>query len=188
MKMRSNPTDQQLARRMRRPPEFSHDTRFLRDAYWALRQQGYPHSYAKRALRDQLPIIHEHTASESLGEYACDPDELLFPERSTWTEIEVEIRPELSEEAIPTLKPRTSEYTVWDNLIPRFGVRVRPSGHMTYIVNYRIRYQTKLHKHTIGLVAEFSLEQARSVAREFRRNARMGIDPVKRMREHAKGL
>src|SRR3546814_14920355 len=81
----------------------------------------------------------------------------------------------LSEEAIVTLKPRASEYTVWDNLIPRFGVRVRPSGHMTYIVNYRIRYQTKLHKHTIGLVAEFSLEQARSVAREFRRDARMGI-------------
>src|SRR3546814_9485814 len=89
----------------------------------------------------------------------------------------------LSEEAIVTLKPRASEYTVWDNLIPRFGVRVRPSGHMTYIVNYRIRYQTKLHKHTIGLVAEFSLEQARSVAREFRRDARMGIDPVKRMRD-----
>src|SRR3546814_583763 len=53
---------------------------------------------------------------------------------------------------------------------------------------HNLRYQTKLHKHTIGLVAEFSLEQARSVAREFRRDARMGIDPVKRMREQAKGL
>lgn len=59
---------------------------------------------------------------------------------------------------------------------------------MSYILNYRIRYQKKLHKHTIGRITEFSLEQARSVAREFRREARIGIDPVKRMREQAKGL
>src|SRR3546814_19900792 len=51
---------------------------------------------------------------------------------------------------------------------------------------HNLRYQTKLHKHTIGLVAEFSLEPARRSARELRRNARMGIDPFKRMREQAK--
>lgn len=104
------------------------------------------------------------------------------------TEVEVEIRPELTEAAILTLKPRASEYTVWDNQVPRFGVRVRASGHMTYIVNYRIRYHKKLHKHTIGQITEFSLEQARSVAREFRRDARRGVDPVKRVREQANGL
>src|SRR3546814_8229567 len=89
-----------------------------------------PHASAIRAFRDQPPVIHQRTASADLGEYVCDPDELLFPAGSTWPEIEVEIRPELSEEAIVTLKPRASEYTVWDNLIPRFGVRVRPSGHI----------------------------------------------------------
>src|SRR3546814_15555830 len=77
-----------------------------------------PHASAIRAFRDQPPVIHQRTASADLGEYVCDPDELLFPAGSTWPEIEVEIRPELSEEAIVTLKPRASEYTVWDNLIP----------------------------------------------------------------------
>ena len=186
MKARKDPTLKQMVRRLRRPPESLDDPRYKIDPYWVLRLQRHPHSYAKRAFRDQLPIIHEHTASSDLGEYACDPDDLLFPEGATWTEIEVEMRPELSEAAIPNLKPRDSEYTVWDNDVPRFGVRVRPSGHMSYIVNYRIRYQKKLHKHTIGGVAEFSLEQARSVARDIRRQARMGVDPVRLVRDQAK--
>jgi hypothetical protein len=59
---------------------------------------------------------------------------------------------------------------------------------MSYIVNYHVRYQTKLHKFTIGRVTEFSLEQARGVAKEIRREARMGIDPVKRMRAGQRAL
>lgn len=182
VKARNTPTNEQLARRMRRPPESSHDPRVKNDAYWALRFQGYPHSYAKRAFRDQPPVILQCKALDDLGEYACDSDELLFPAGSTWTEIEVAVRPDLTERAILDLKPRASEYTVWDNQISGFGVRVRASGHMTYIVTYRVRHQTKLHKDTIGRVAEFSLEQARSVAKEFRWEARMGNDPSKRMR------
>lgn len=180
MRPRSNPTDEQLTRRMRRPPESCHDPRIKNDAYWALRHQGYPHAYAKRAFRDQLPIIHERTASENLGEYACDPDELLFPVGSTWTEIEIAIRPELSEETILNLTPRASEYTVWDNQIPGFGIRVRPSGYKSYVVYYRVRHETELHKYTIGNVAEFSLEQARLIAKDFRRAARLGSDLAKR--------
>lgn len=187
MKARKNPTNEQLLRRLRRPPDSPHDPRFKIDPYWVLRFQKHPHSYAKRAFRDQLPTVREHTVSGDLGEYACDPDELLVPAGSKWTEIEVEVRPELSEDAILTLAPRASEYTVWDIEVPRFGVRVRTSGHKSYIVNYHVRYQKKLHKHTIGRVADFSLEQARDVARSIRRDARMGIDPVKRMREQTKG-
>lgn len=186
MKARKNPTNEQLVRRLRRRPTSPHDPRIKTDAYWALRLQHYPHSYAIRAFRDQPPVIHQRTAVADLGEYACNPDELLFPAGSTWTEIEVEVRPELSEEAIPALRPRMKEYTVWDNQVRRFGVRVRASGHMSYVVNYRIRCQKKLHKHTIGRVTEFSLEQARSVARDIRRQARMGIDPVKHIREQDK--
>lgn len=187
MKARKNPTIEQVARRLRRSPLSRNDPRIKNDAYHALKAQGFSHSYAIRAFRDQPPIIHQRMASSDLGEYACDPDELLFPASTTWTEIQVEMRPELSEVAIPDMKPRDKEYTVWDNQVPRFGVRVFPSGHMSYIVNYHIRYQKKLHKHTIGRVTEFSLEQARSVARDIRREARMGNDPVKRIREQAKG-
>ena len=181
VKARKNPTNEQLARRVRRPPESCHDPRIKNDAYWALRHQGYPHSYAKRAFRDQVPVIHERTSSGTSGEY--DLDEPLFPAGSTWTEIEVAIRPDLSEEAIRKLEPRMSEYTVWDNQVPGFGVRVRPSGHKSYIVYYRIRHETKLRKYTIGKIAEFALQQAREAARGFRCTARMGSDPALRARD-----
>lgn len=180
LEARKTPTNEQLGRRMRRPPESSRDPRVKNDAYWALRFQGYPHAYAKRAFRDQPPVTRLREASGELGEYACNPDEILFPVGSTWTEVEVAIRPDLSEKSILDLKPRASEYTVWDNQVSGFGIRVRASGHMTYIVIYRIRHQPTLHKHTIGRAAEFSLEQARNVAREFRQQARMGNDAAKR--------
>lgn len=186
VKARKNPTDEQLARRLRRSPESSRNPRIKNDAYWALRHQGYPHSYAKRAFRDQPPVFHERQVSANAVD--CDPDDLLFPPGSTWTEVEVAVRPLLSEEVIRALEPRDSEYTVWDYEVRGFGVRVRPTGHKAYIVNYRVRFKTRLHKHTIGPVTDLSLEQARSVAKEFRCNALMGIDPSKRMRELAAAL
>ena len=186
MEARNNPTVEQVARRLRRAPLSQNDPRIKNDPYWALRVQGFSHAHAIRAFRDQPPIVHHHTANTDLGEYACDPDELLFPAGTTWTEIEVEMRPELSEEAIPGMEPRDEEYTVWDQQVPRFGVRVFPSGHKSYIFNYRIRYQKKLHKHTIGRVADFTLEQARDIARDIRREARMGNAPVELIRQRAK--
>jgi hypothetical protein len=186
MKGRKNPTVEQIARRLRRAPLSKNDPRIKNDAYHALKAQGFPHSYAIRAFRDQPPIVHQRTVCTDLGEYACNPDEMLFPADTTWTGIEVEMRPELSEDAIPELNPRDDEYTVWDQQVPRFGVRVFPSGHKSYIFNYRIRYQKKLHKHTIGRVADFTLEQARDIARNIRREARMGNDPVELIRQRAK--
>lgn len=180
MKARKNPTTEQLAKRMWRNypdsnprlPVENFPSRAKNDPYWALRMQGCPHSYAIRAFRDQPPVFHERTRSMDYGEY--EPDEILFPIGSTYTEMEIEVRPELSEQAIPGLKPRHCEYTVWDREVDGFGVRVRASGHKTYIVMYRVR--EKQRKYTIGTTKEFSLEQARQVAREFRRHARMGRD------------
>ncbi|MBN8816054.1 MAG: DUF4102 domain-containing protein [Sphingomonas sp.] len=181
MKARNDPTDEQLMRRLRRRPASDRDPRVKNDAYWALRFQGHPHSYAIRALRNQPPVFHERqvTADQAAE---CDPADLLFPPGSTLVEVKVFVRPFLSEETIQGLEPRSSEYTVWDDKVRRFGVRVRPTGHKTYIVNYRIRFKTKLHKHTIGLVGDFTLEQARNLARELRSDARNGVDPKKRNR------
>src|SRR3546814_11595947 len=90
MKARKNPTNEQLLRRLRRPLDSDRDPRIKNDAYYALRHQGHPHASAIRAFRDQPPVIHQRTASADLGEYVCDPDELLFPAGSTRTEIKVE--------------------------------------------------------------------------------------------------
>lgn len=166
MRARKNPTNEQLMRRLRRPPESDRDPRVKNDPYWALRFQGYPHSYAKRAFRDQPPTFQERTVSIDAGE--CDPEDLLFQPGSTWTESKVEIRPVLSDEAIRALEPRRSEYTVWDQVVPGFGVRVRPKGHKSFVVYRRAPNTRKLQKHTIGKIAALSLEQARAAARRYR--------------------
>ncbi|CAN5278642.1 hypothetical protein BH10PSE14_BH10PSE14_18870 [soil metagenome] len=166
VKARKNPTDHQLMRRLRRPPESDRDPRVKNDAYWALRFQGYPHSYAKRAVRDQQPTFQERTVSIDAGE--CDPEHLLFPPGSTWVEPRVAMRPVLSEETIEALEPRQSEYTVWDHVVPGFGVRVRIKGHKSFIVYRRVPNTGRLQKHTLGKITELSLEQARQAARTYR--------------------
>lgn len=166
VKARKNPTDEQLMRRLRRRPESDRDPRMKNDAYWALRSQGYPHSYAKRAFRDQLPTFQERTVSIDANE--CDPEDLLFLPGSTWLEPKVAIRPVLSDETIRALEPRRSEYTVWDQVVLGFGVRVRTKGHKSFVVYRRILNTGKLQKHTIGKVAELTLEQAREAARSYR--------------------
>jgi len=165
MKARKDPTIKQMMRRLRRPLESNHDPRIRKDGYWALRYQGYPHSYAIRAFRDEPPVFvdrHRQSAEELAG---CDPDDLLFDPGSTYTEIIIAMRPPLTEDSISALEPRASEYTVWDQTIRGFGVRVRPSGYKSYVVYYRDLKLAKLHKHTIGKVESFSLEQARRAAR-----------------------
>lgn len=185
MKGRKNPTIEQIARRVRRSPLSSHDPRIKNDGYWALRAQGYAHSYAVRAFRDQLPIIHEREACGDLGEYACDPDDLLFPVGSTWLETEVAMRPDLSETSIRDFAPRGKEDHLWDREVPGLAARVRSSGHKSYVVFYRVRHAKRLRKFTIGRVAEFTLEQARSIAKEIRREARMGNDAAEMIRQRA---
>lgn len=178
MKARKNPTIEQVARRLRRRPLSCHDPRIKNDPYWALRAQGYPHSYAIRAFRDQPPVIQQREACTDLGEYACEPDELLLPEGSTWPQTEVAMRPDLSESAIRDFVPRGKEDHLWDNEVPGFAVRVRKSGHKSYVVFCRVHDSKRQRKFTIGKIGEFSLEQARIVARDIRRAVRMGNDPA----------
>lgn len=176
MKARKNPTDEQLRRRLRRPPKSPHDPRLKTDPYWVLRNQKHPHDYAKRAFRDQPPVVRQITIVDVDDEYTRGMDEQLFPVGSTYTTIEVEVRPDLSEESIRELKPRHKEYTVFDSQITSFGVRVRPSGYMTYIVSFRGRDESKRRRHTIGWVGKYSLDEARRIAQDMRRKAHVDID------------
>lgn len=170
MKARKNPTDAQLRRRLRRPPESLHDPRFKTDPYWVLRNRKHTHDYAKRAFRNQTPVVREVTIVDIDDEYTRGMEEQFFPVGSTYTTIEVEVRPDLSDDAIRDLKPRDKEYTVFDSEIMSFGVRVRPSGYKSYIVSYRGCHDSKRRKRTIGRVGKYSLDEARAIARDMRRD------------------
>lgn len=43
-------------------------------------------------------------------------------------------RSRLTDAAVARLRPRAREYTVWDRRVPGLGVRVRPTGGMTWVV------------------------------------------------------
>jgi hypothetical protein len=162
LQARKNPTPQQIMRRLRRAPKSEHDPRYENDGYYALRQQGYSHSYAKRAFRDEPPKIVKQEATPVAD---CDPDDILFPPGSTFTKIEVAVRPPLTELAVASASSRASEYTIWDHEISGFGLRVRPSGYKCFVFYYRLG--GKLKKITLGRAGNWTLEAARQAAREY---------------------
>ncbi len=65
----------------------------------------------------------------------------------------------LTVKAIAAAKPRAKEYTLWDNLLAHFGVRVQPSGVRSYIL--QTRAQGRMRKITLGRFPELPLDAAR---------------------------
>ena len=68
-------------------------------------------------------------------------------------------RARLTDAAIARLRPRAREYTVWDRSVPGLGVRVRPSGGMTWVM---LRSAGKGSRRvTLGRVSAMGVEEAR---------------------------
>ena len=65
----------------------------------------------------------------------------------------------LTVRVIAAAKPRAKEYTLWDNLLAHFGVRVQPSGIRSYIIQTRVN--GRMRKITLGRFPELPLDAAR---------------------------
>ena len=65
----------------------------------------------------------------------------------------------LTIKAIAAAKPKAKEYTLWDNQLAHFGVRVQPSGVKSYIV--QTRASGRMRKITLGRFPELPLDAAR---------------------------
>ncbi len=68
-------------------------------------------------------------------------------------------RHRLTVKAVAAAKPAEREYTLWDNLLAHFGVRVQPSGVRSWIVQTRVR--GRMRKITLGRFPELPLDAAR---------------------------
>ena len=71
--------------------------------------------------------------------------------------------------------PADKEAFHWDDSLKGFGLRVTPTGKITYIVQGRVNGSSP--RISIGPHGVFTVDQARDVAREHLRSMRMGIDP-----------
>jgi integrase len=74
------------------------------------------------------------------------------------------------------LTPARIDRTHWDENLKGFGLRVRASGAMSWIIMYRNR-DNRLRKYTIGQVGALTPDEARNEARQKLADVHRGIDP-----------
>lgn len=82
----------------------------------------------------------------------------------------------LTKRFVESIKPGDREIIKWDTEIRGFGVRVQPSGRRTYILKYRTLHGT-VRKPKIGVHGDLTVEQARTIAGDWKQAVRRGKDP-----------
>ena len=85
----------------------------------------------------------------------------------------------LTKSAVDKLTADNRETVYWDTGVSGFGVRVKPSGRKSYVVQYRNRSTGRSKRKTIGQVGPLtSFAQARAEALTLLREVALGGDPV----------
>src|SRR5271154_912601 len=87
---------------------------------------------------------------------------------------------QITKRLIDRLKPRESEYFVWDEALVGFGVRVQKTGAMSYIVKYRAGSgrSAPTRRLTLGRVGTLTPDEARTLARRTLGSVAHGEDPA----------
>ena len=80
----------------------------------------------------------------------------------------------LSQAALDRLEKRQGDYVTWCGELRGFGVRMRPSGKKTFIVQYD--FQGKSRKVSVGTYPTLTLTQARERARDLLAKVQLGED------------
>ncbi len=97
----------------------------------------------------------------------------------------------LSKSALDKIKVRSSRYTVFDDELRGFGLRIYPSGEKSWIVEYRPagggRAATK-RRLKLGSVGSLTPEQARKSAADVLAKVRLGGDPARERTEARRAL
>ncbi|WP_158873912.1 tyrosine-type recombinase/integrase [Antarcticirhabdus aurantiaca] len=97
-------------------------------------------------------------------------------------------RVRITKRFLDSLTPRDREFVHWDPDLAGFGVRVRPTGRMTYIVQYRAGSGRSApdRKVTLAPVGRLTPDEARAEARRLLGSVAQGADPAgERQRRHA---
>lgn len=83
----------------------------------------------------------------------------------------------LTNRSVSSIKPSSRDIVVWDDELPGFGLRVKPSGAKSYLIQYRNRH-TVSRRFTIGRHGIIAPEQARRAARGMHADVQRGADPA----------
>ncbi|MDM7956595.1 site-specific integrase [Blastomonas sp.] len=83
-------------------------------------------------------------------------------------------KPKLNNGVVDRLQARASDYVTWCGALPGFGVRVRPSGRKSFIVQYD--FEGRSRKVTVGTFPTLTVDQARKKATELLAKVQLGED------------
>ncbi len=83
--------------------------------------------------------------------------------------------PKLTKRTVDAAPIKERDYVLWDEALPRFGLRVRSSGTKTYVVQYRAKGRTR-HL-TVGRHGVLTPDQARRAALKLLAEVERGGDP-----------
>ena len=90
---------------------------------------------------------------------------------------ELILLPKLTKILVDKLKPKNHDYRVWDDKASGFGVRVKPSGALSYFVSYRTGAK-KTRRYTIGHCEDITPTEARKKAIQILAQVSIGDDPM----------
>lgn len=93
----------------------------------------------------------------------------------------------LTKKAVDDAVATDSDTVLWDAGLPGFGVRIKPSGSKSFIIQYRNRFG-RSRRHTVGRHGVMTLEEARRDARQLLSAAARGSDPRQDRVEDRLGL
>ncbi|MGB3831048.1 MAG: tyrosine-type recombinase/integrase [Mesorhizobium sp.] len=87
----------------------------------------------------------------------------------------------LTKRVVDAIKPDGTDFYVFDSDLVGFGIRVRKSGAMSYIIRYRAGFgrSAPVRRVTIAKVGKVTPEQAREVAKDLLASVVKGKDPAK---------
>ena len=85
--------------------------------------------------------------------------------------------PKLTKRAVEAIKPTEKDFVVWDDDLPGFGLRVKPSGIKSYIVQYK-NMVGRSRRWTIGKHGVVTAALARKDALQIKARVAKGEDPV----------
>jgi integrase len=84
--------------------------------------------------------------------------------------------PKLTKRFVDGMKTGQRDVILWDDELPRFGLRVKPTGAKTFVLQYR-NAQGRTRRLALGRVGELTPDQARAKAQRLRQSVRDGADP-----------
>ena len=90
------------------------------------------------------------------------------------------MRAQITKRSVDALRPARSEYFLWDEKLPGFGVRVQVTGAKSYVVKYRAGSGrgAPTRRVTLGAVGKLTPDEARKLAKSTLGAVAHGADPA----------